>query len=118
MSRKFTAEEMRELASVVLEDVYGNETGGAVYPLTSKFDENTIAEMLRQAADDMEREKKYEYATKWDDGKIDGISPCKDEVTDSISFVQYISSISADNQTGCKLVRREVGEWEEVPNEG
>lgn len=62
----------------------------------------------------MERETNYEYATKWNDGKIDGISPSKDEVIDSISFVEYISSISADDQTGCKLVRREVGEWEEV----
>lgn len=113
MTRKYTAQEMREMA-----------TEAEVIEVADQFyghDMDTIAAMLRQAADLMEREKKrekrYEYATKWDDGKIDGISPCKDEVTDSISFVQYISSISADDQTGCKLVRREVGEWEVVPSD-
>lgn len=108
-ARNYTAQEMRELAEMI-------DHGGAFVLTDPSVLEANVA-MLRQAADDLERveqEKKYEYATKWDDGKIDGISPYKDEVTDSISFVEYISSISADDKTGCKLVRREVGEWEAV----
>lgn len=69
-----------------------------------------IEDMLRQAADDMEREekheKKYEYAARYSDGHIpafhcrsaedvlDGECPFTDE-----EFV---------------VVRREVGEWEEA----
>ena len=69
---------------------------------------DVVAEMLRQAADMLEREekreRKYEYAVKWNDGLITKISqtfPCRDE----------LDAIRKYNLT---IVRREVGEWEEV----
>lgn len=55
MDRKYTVEEFREMASVVSEDAYVNYDGGAAYSLSSKFDENIISDMLRQAADAMDK---------------------------------------------------------------
>ena len=99
MSRKYTAQEMREMASVVLNDVKGNDYNGATYEFTSKFDECVIEEMLRQAADMMEREekreKKYEYSSVLPDGSV---SCVHDDVMEA----------------GYHAFRREVGEWEEV----
>ena len=98
--RKFTAQEMREAAIVadtveVADQFYGQEM-------------DKIAAMLRQAADDLEREekreKKYEYAERCPDGFVPPLHTDKGVVN------KYIAD-------GCVLVRREVGEWEEVKDE-
>ena len=108
MSTRYTAQEMREMASVVLNDVKGNDYYGATYEFTSKFDEYVIEEMLRQAAEDMEREekreKRYEYAERYDDGVVS--SSHNSEMIDR-------TLIFDDSD----VVRREVGEWEEVTND-
>lgn len=92
MDKSYTAQEMREEARIF------EARGGS----------SNIAAMLHQAADEIEREerreKKYEYAVKWNDGLITQISqtfPCKGE----------LDAIRKYNLT---VVRREVGEWEEV----
>lgn len=88
----YTAQEMREMA-----------TEAEVIEVPDQFygqDMNTIADMLRQAADDMEREgheKKYEYAIKFADGTV---SMLHEDV--------YAEGSSLP------LVRREVGAWEDV----
>lgn len=81
MSRRYTAQDMREMALV--EESYGWDV---------------VAKMLRQAADDMEREKKYEYATVLPDGSV---SCAHDDVMEA----------------GHHAFRRSVGEWEEVRGE-
>ena len=82
-SKVYTARDMRQTANV--EELVGRPG---------------VAAMLRQAADMIEREarreKKYEYAIKFDDGDIDCVH-------------------SEYPMHSCyKLVRREVGEWKEV----
>ena len=82
-SKVYTALDMRQTANV--EELVGRPG---------------VAAMLRQAADMIEREarreKKYEYAIKFDDGDIDCVH-------------------SEYPMNSCyKLVRREVGEWKEV----
>ena len=83
-SKVYTAEEMRHRANQE----------------QHLWNDRTTAAMLRQAADAMEREKKYEYTHKYGDDVIavnhtDDIRKC---------FVPM----------GAVMVRREVGEWEEV----
>lgn len=94
--KRYTAQEMRIWAGQI-------EFDG---PVKCGLDACRIAAMLRQAADDMERERRYEYAARYSDGHIpafhyrsmddvlDGEGPFADE-----EFV---------------VVRRQVGEWEEV----
>lgn len=90
MAKIYTAQEMRVIANIK-QNILGDET---------------TAEMLRQAADLMEREekreKKYEYATMTDDGWV------------GRSHFNLIELIDDTLDEGDKLVRREVGEWEEV----
>lgn len=91
MSRRYTAQDMRETA-----DDFENY---------SDMDESVIADMLRQAADDMEREekreKKYEYAEKFKEGMVAYLH--RDRPIDH-----------GEMWPGSIAVRREVGEWEEV----
>ena len=82
-SEVYTARDMRQTANV--EELVGRPG---------------VAAMLRQAADMIEcearRDKKYEYAIKFDDGDFDCVH-------------------SEYPMHSCyKLVRREVGEWKEV----
>ena len=82
-SKVYTARDMRQTANV--EELVGRPG---------------VAAMLRQAADmigrEARREKKYEYAIKFDDGDIDCVH-------------------SEYPMHSCyKLVRREVGEWKDV----
>lgn len=90
--KQFTAEEMRGMALV--EESYGWDIA---------------AEMLRQAADELERETKYEYAILWD---------YDDSLFEASIFYEYIKQrmdeLNADGRA-CHLVRREVGKWEPVP---
>lgn len=91
MSRRYTAQEMREMALV--EESYGWDV---------------VAKMLRQAADDLEREEKrernYEYAEKFKEGMV----ACLHRERPVDHCEMWPGSIA---------VRREVGEWEEVQDE-
>lgn len=94
MSRKYTAEEMRDMAlNIIMSEDDWIEDAAA---------------MLCQAADEMEREKKYEYAVRWTDGSI---SCNSNNIKDALDAE---SGINADGLIICHAVRREVCEWEEV----
>lgn len=100
MSRKYTVREMRELAEMI-------DHGGA-FALTDPATIGANVAMLRQAADMMERdercEKKWEYAL----------------VANGVTYNNHycdFRSATLIRGFGEKVVRREVGEWEEVPNE-
>lgn len=146
MARKFTAEEMREIADELglVNDEYHckasamliqsadmmereesdivccrkcqtERTGegyGEVPPSVGEddiCDRCEIAEHLRRGKDELVREKKYEYAIIWD---------YDDSLCEMSIFHDYIKrrmdEINSDG-VACHLVRREVGEWEEVP---
>lgn len=99
MAKVYTAKEMREAAIVadtveVSDQFYGQEM-------------DKIAAMLRQAADAMDREKKYEYAVEYIDLYHGGWSVYKDGLT-----LDEAQKLSHENFS--RIVRREVGEWEEV----
>lgn len=93
MKKKYTAQEMRDMANCLH---YNSPT-----KLTIE-----AAAMLRQAADAMEREereRKYEYAVRNLDGVVIDIH--KDT---------KIRAIDCKIEKKETVVRREVGEWEEV----
>lgn len=85
MARIYTAQEMREMAFVVLDDVEGNDEGGSVYTSTSKFDENIIEDMLSQAADMIERcvEARSRHSLYY--GKLD-----YEDETEIVNEIDYI----------------------------
>lgn len=108
MTKQYTAQDMRDAS---LWFYYPpNSTGKA-----KDFDRIEISAMLRQAADMMERkerEKKYEYAIRYKKGRS--------ECIERMSKTHYESDVLA-LADACPLVteetvlvRREVGEWEEV----
>lgn len=74
------------------------------------YHDNITAAMLRQAADMMEREKKYEYAVEYEDLYHGGWSVYKNGLT--LDEAQKLST-----ESWSRIVRREVGDWEEVKNE-
>ena len=90
MAKTYTAQELREAANIY-------ECG--------YFCDNVI-EMLRQAADMMGREEKYEDSVKFIDGII---SPMHEDERLSVS-----GGLEAVRRDGLTAVRRTVGEWEEV----
>lgn len=111
MSRMYTAQELREAA-----DYFA--VGGGHDLLDGKttllsLGKEDVAAMLRQAADMMEREKKYEYTViaKRHDGGV---------FIDTEHF-STLESAKKNAENGfydvIRYERREVGEWEEVPNE-
>lgn len=59
MSKVYTAQEMREAANVV-DDVSINDNGEFYYEKCDKFNPDIVRDMLRQAADALEREEKRE----------------------------------------------------------
>lgn len=96
MARKYNSADFRQMAIV-----------------RKTWHDDMTAEMLLEAADlldELEREKKYEYAILWD---------YDDSLFEASIFYEYIKQrmgeLNADGRA-CHLVRREVGEWEEVPN--
>lgn len=95
---RYTADEMRDMA-----------TEAEVIEVADQFyghDMDTIAAMLRQSADDMEREekreRKYQYGVVFGGDGIDS-----DNIFDS---EEYARTVAGDY---LQVVRREVGEWEE-----
>lgn len=107
-SKIYTAQEMLEAANAV-DDVSINDNGEYYYEKDDKFNPDIVRDMLRQAADAMEheamREKKYEYSIRFRENQ-------KDYDRDYI-FVskEYARTVAGDS---LQVVRREVGEWEEV----
>lgn len=95
MTKVYTAQEMREFANY----------NDAAYARNPNLYSSAVSAALRQAADLMEREekkpKKYEYAKKFANGEIFAI-----HLSDPIATKSILS--------GTKVVRRSVGEWEEV----
>lgn len=100
MARKYTAQEMREMA-----------TEAEVIEVADQFsghDMDTIAAMLRQAADDLEREEKrkreYEYGL---------MSTCSREIN-VFPSMEVANKVASDFKGLLETVRREVGEWEKA----
>ena len=95
MSKVFTAQEMRVRADKE----------------ERHWHDHVTADMLRQAADALERKekrgKKYEYAVKWLD---------ENSVANNMGeHRKWAESIVRDvGSSKVRLVRRPVGEWEEV----
>lgn len=105
MARKYTAKEMREAADN-LDSVYVApecEDKKEQYGYLSK-----ASMMLRQAADNMERKKKYEYSVKSIYGEVCGLHD------DDKPRIPCLDNRFTRN---CIIVRREVGEWEVVSND-
>ena len=94
MAKQYTADEMREIA---------DEIGLAHDDIHEK-----AAAMLYQAADELEREEKYEYAVKWLDENA-----VANNMGEHREWAESIVRDVLDSKV--RLVRREVGEWEEVP---
>lgn len=71
-----------------------------------------IEDMLNQAADDLERERRYEYAVKVTDildKDICGIYKSAD-----LQDAKDMAETMKDHESIVAVVRRSVGEWEEV----
>lgn len=102
MAKQFSADEMREIS-------YAFEPRGVVARIDNGNGEREIlardiVAILRRAADlteQDEREKRYEYSIKNPNGGI--MKTHEDEMFPIMPLI-------------CKVVRREIGEWEEVPN--
>lgn len=99
--RVFTAQEMREAANAV-DQVSVNGHGEYFYEKHEKFNPDIVRDMLRQAASDLERAKKYEYSFK---SKCGFISATHANSFEMIEETKILDSIT---------VRRTVGDWEEV----
>lgn len=106
MAGQYTAQEMREMADN-LDSVY---VAPECEDKKKQYGYLSISGMmLRQAADAMEREekrekreKKYEFATMTNDGWVGRLH---------FDIVELIDDTLSD---GDKIVRREIGEWEEM----
>ena len=110
MSKIYTAAEMREMADFF--DRNAEMVRRKVLSNAILANIHEVIPMLRQAADMMEskkRKRKYEYALKWGDGVIE----CK---SDSIKRTkERENGLNRRLVEPCvSIVRREVGEWEEV----
>lgn len=103
---KYTAKEMREVADN-LDSIY---VAPECEDKKEQYGYLSIASMmLSQAADAIEREKRYEYAARSNyDGFVDP------EHCDESELSANFSCLKCDEYT---VVRREVGEWEEVQND-
>lgn len=83
MANTYTAQEMREIAD------------------TDLFYHSTAAEMLRQAADALEREK-YEYMLKTKDAEF------------GFFTLERAKEFKQQHKLDGSVFRRTIGEWEEV----
>ena len=73
-----------------------------------------IAVLLRQAADMMERERRYEYAVKVTD-ILDKDICCIYKSAD-LQNAKDLAEDMQDHESIVAVVRRELVDWEEVPN--
>lgn len=109
MSSRYTAKEMRLAADNVCSDFTFARVnvGSNARPVYREIKPYEVANMLRQAADAMEREgrkKRYEYSRAFYDGTVSAVR------VDDIKVAKLMSKF------GPYIFRREVGEWEGVPN--
>lgn len=102
MSRRYTAQEMRDAALALISEI--GFVDDSVEAIVSKAER-----MLIQAADDLEgeakREKKYEYGV---------LPPGINGVYQSLSAAELKASMLKCEGYQYPIVRRSVGEWEEV----
>lgn len=109
--KRYTAQEMREMASAVLDECEDSEHGLLYlsrYFSGHLFCPDDVAAMLRQAADMMEREEKrekiYEYA-------------CLNRVFQTLNVARIYAIANEIQGQRPVIVRREVGVWEVVKDE-
>lgn len=109
MAKVYTAQELRTVADHMCSDFTFARIpllDGMSYRNVRSYE---VAEMLRQAADALEREekqpKKYEYAARYDGSLISKLhSNTIDDIVKSADKRRFLVSV----------VRRPVDEWEEV----
>ena len=101
MSKRYTAQEMRDYADAIAGDLGDNDHGGVEYFYDDLI---PVIESLRQAADELEREKKYEYGA-------------FGRVFSTLNAAMLYAEMNRARGVRPAVVRREVGEWEEVTNE-
>lgn len=115
MSRRYTAQEMRETADNVCADFTFARVnvGSDARPVYMEIKPHEVASMLRQAADDMEREekreRKYEFSVY--PPEVNGVFQYRAGAELKACILNL-----AGYRDGT-IVRREVGEWEEVRSE-
>lgn len=90
MASKYTAQQLREHAEWQ-EKLYGPNY--------------IVADMLRQAADMMDQERKYEYGA-------------FGRVFSTLNAAMLYAEMNKARGIRPAVVRREVGDWEDVKNEG
>ena len=100
IDKVYTAQDMRDVAKCL-----------SCSEISLNFDKRDIARMLRQAADMMERETRYEYAVQIvragrKVGMTDGHYDTPEKAEKSLTYVPA-------GETPV-VVRRSVGDWEEV----
>lgn len=106
MSKRYTAQEMRETAKDIEADL--------VFSPPSDMDDvmhRTMA-MLRQAADDLERDKKYEYEVLFRTSQDDEMME-RTKAAD-LADAEHLASLMRIEHGDVAIYRREVGEWKEV----
>lgn len=115
MPRKYTAQEMRELAEC--EDFAAYLYDDPKRCPDPDFAEDDITpmvkDMLRQAADMLGREVKYEYGVDYTN-KTNGNVCSNHHHFDSLKQAKRYATPLPDEEV--RFVRREVGEWEEAEN--
>ena len=104
---RYTAQEMRKMVNrekFKCSFVTRTLNGGIILDCTSD-----VRAMLLQAADLMEREKKYEYAVKF-------LNQKEFPQVDDSHFDDYKTAMDMAScwKSECEIVRREVGSWEGI----
>ena len=102
------SEERQETIDDIVKEIRGNAEHNHALVEASKY-LTEIADRIEKAADATYREKLYEYAILWDyDNSL---------FVKSIDYSYIKQKMDEVNEDGpvCHLVRREVGEWEELP---
>lgn len=109
MSRVYTAQEMRDFADAIAGDLCNNGHRSVAYTYGDLI---PVIEALRQSADAMEREeredkreKKYEYSVHPAD--VYGVYQNRSAAELNMKVLKTMG-------IRAHLIRREVGEWEEV----
>ena len=101
MSKVFTAQDMREFANY----------NDAAYARNPGLYSSAVSAALRQAADLIEREKKYEYAAKYLSIDVEKNVISRTHYESSTQVIDTAVKVHGIRHV---VLRREVGEWEEV----
>lgn len=114
MPSRYTAQEMREMADFIWRFTTNSRRGYLYIPDGLVFNVDDATAMLRQASDDLGRERRYEYGVKVtdiQDKNICGIYKCSD-----LQNAKELAEDVKDHERIVTVVRRELVDWEEVPN--